>query len=329
MYRIFIRKLPPNCRTKDLQAYIESQPIGDYTLRKKKNKGKNKKSPIELQVYDREDYELFLFREHLINGVPVNFEQFFSPEEQRSLKNQILAKRVFISNLPLGITAQDLWGLFEKFGQLNNVFIKPSTSQADKKNAKGKQYSSVTFENESDAQQCGNLRQLRYRGKVINVFLKKEYEHISSKVNKKKKLIEINGRGTKGERRNFQKYRKYEQIYSDDEVKRNKGLRKGREQHSNIDQKQRTFRRIHKNYGTGHFLRMRPRFAENSAFVKLKSTVDRRDWYGARITEVFKICKIVRKEIFDPETSENYNDSGGIVGYNHRSENIRLNRVEK
>ena len=144
----------------DLKTYLFGLLTEEFTLRRGKNKGRKKPTNVKINLSSDQDYNLLVNYKHLINGVPITVQPFLTREERQAQIKDKLARRLYVSNLPLSAVHQDLFDIFSVFGELDEIFLKRKTH----KTTRNPFYIAfVTFKTKQAAKACEEQREVFFR----------------------------------------------------------------------------------------------------------------------------------------------------------------------
>ena len=126
MYRrhLFIDFPPKELNFPEVKTYLQSILVGKFDIKRGRKKGGKKASNLKLIINCNEDFNILTRRTHRIRGEELKVQRFLSKDQRIDLVKKRLLRRVYVNNLPLDATEEDLFEIFGQFGRVQEVFTK-------------------------------------------------------------------------------------------------------------------------------------------------------------------------------------------------------------
>lgn len=165
--KIFLGGLPAGCKRRDILNAFKS-----YGTIQTVNLIKDMKTylckgfgDISIRFESKRKFAIFLKQEFFMRGRKIYVEEFLEGNKLEKKNSQLYEKRVFIKDLPVGITDAELFGIFSQFGKVQSAY------QIKSVNGRLMSYGYVTFFKFKAAQSCVKQGKVTLRDGTIKCFV--------------------------------------------------------------------------------------------------------------------------------------------------------------
>lgn len=317
-HTLFIGSLPSSCTVRVLKEYFKKTLNGKFKLKKGKNKGKNKAGYAIITVFSDVDKAILLYNEHLLKGNKLKFQKYKTQDELFLEASDMLQRRIYINNLPIGTTQLEVEKLFSQFGEIETVFLKEKVRKIENHNLEEKVLKSfITFKNGNYVNKCLEKRPIYINGQELEL-----YQKTTPKSRDTKKFVIVpESYSNQGAPRKDRK-----DPYDSPEGNLNKHFRKKKleKNFSNFTQKTLFSTDFTSSFSVpGRVTRRGKRGRFGSSPFKCVP-FEYVDWMNYPVEEFFSLKGLVPRRleaVIDGREGEDFVD-----GYNHHPANLRMNK---
>lgn len=169
-HSLFLGSLPNTFTVRVLKKFLQKTLKSKFKIKKGKNKGKSKATFAIITVFTDEDKNTLLYKEHFINKTELKFEKYKTEEDLYLEASKMLLRRIYVNNLPHGITEEDVHKIFSKYGDIETIFLKD-------KEIKGYTVEKVvkcflTFNDEKSVELCFSDFPIIHQGCKLEIYQK-------------------------------------------------------------------------------------------------------------------------------------------------------------
>jgi RNA recognition motif. (a.k.a. RRM, RBD, or RNP domain) len=151
VYKVFIKEMPKNTASYDFKNFL-AKIVPIKSFKKSKNKGKHINNYVIVEVQSQRDADILIKNKYVYRGNRLDVSMYLSDNEKETRAAVAIKKKVYVNDLWLSVSQDDLVKIFSKIGAIESVFLKKKYTDETEKN--GIVYSFISFVEEASVHKC-------------------------------------------------------------------------------------------------------------------------------------------------------------------------------